>query len=543
MSGGGFTKAQRCEYMDLCRQMTSRDPAQMTRANRDRLLAFLKDYVIEHSAEYPEKREFIMETIPLLFDNPTMLEDPNYLGSYNLVAFQCSILFTILSMNMSPDDLEIYKLIAELKQYELDFDIKNISDAIKSKIPLKRKHLLTGLTPAILERLESSIKIYNHNHSDFGDDEEIKANIRRDFDIYPEARTVRDELLEFVRIKCRIFYMYLSRIVSEIRLNYAIGPILLKENIFYFAILNMPNVWTRYKLIRDFIIKKRKMGIFIKTAVEHTEDMNIELTGNTAEDTKQLGSRFYEYILYRLYSTDYKISQPLFIITIISYIYVQEFVDAIVHNVYYCGLAYKLQNADDQNLYPYHFLMHDYLHGSVSLNIFAVKPRIYFEKLFTLIMRTTFQKDIRYSILLILFYLLHEANSRSPIIINDMASLNTSMRAFYEQSADRWYNTDDLGFSIPKAYRGSEESIDTYIVHSFRLFYEYFQAVQDMEEPLPNSAKLSRSAKKLLNLYVDKEVSVNGSPNVNKMKRLLQTRKVAKLAANTARKSKSRSHS
>ena len=129
-TGGVFTSAQRCEYMDLCRQMTSRDPAQMTRKNRDKLLTFLKMYVLEHSAEHPEKEAFIRATVPVLFNNPVMLEDPNFLGSYNLVAFQCSILFTITSMNMSPEDLEICLLFNILQRYERSIDtiIKKVND-------------------------------------------------------------------------------------------------------------------------------------------------------------------------------------------------------------------------------------------------------------------------------------------------------------------------------------------------------------------------------------------------------------------------------
>ena len=120
-----------------------------------------------------------------------------------------------------------------------------------------------------------------------------------------------------------------------------------------------------------------------------------------------------------------------------------------------------------------------------------------------------------------------------------MTSLKSGLDWFYAEGGYRWHNLDDLGLSIPKAHRGSEASINAYIGRSFKLFYEYFQAAKAMNDPLPNSAKLSGSAKKLLNLYVDKEVVVS----TERLKRLLQTRKVAKRAAQKARKSKSRSHS
>jgi hypothetical protein len=548
MSGGGFTKAQRCEYMDLCRQMTSRDPAQMTRANRDRLLAFLKDYVVEHSAEYPEKREFIMETVSRLFENPAMLEDPNYLGSYNLVAFQCSILFTIVSMDMSPDDLEVCILYSELNKYDIYFyKIKNISKDIKNKRPISRSVLLTGLNPDILDKLESIIKKYkvssnehkvpsnehnsNSEYEVYDEDEYLKEAIRRDFDRYPEVRAVTNESLEFLRAKCKNYMTDLNNIITKkFASKYNILSLLLRSSTLYFTFLGT-GVWNNYTTIRD-IIMRHQIGLYTHINYDYTE-RDLRSTIDPESDMEEA------FFLHRLYSTDIDISQPLYLITIISYIYVQEFVDAIVHNVYYCGLAYKLQKADGVNRYPYHFLMHDYFHSRDSRLVFLTTPRIYFERLYTLIMRTTFKKDIRYSILLVLFYLLHEDES----LIEYMASLKTGLDHFYYDSSGRFHDVEDLGLSIPKADRGSEASIDAYVTHSFKLFYEYFQAVKAMEDPLPKRSELSRSAKKLLNLYLDKEVSVSRSPNVNKMKRLLQTRKVAKQAAQKARKSKSRSHS
>jgi hypothetical protein len=521
--------------MDLCRQMTSRDPAQMTRANRDRLLAFLKAYVVEHSASYPEKQEFIMETVSHLFDNPAMLEDPNYLGSYNLVAFQCSILFTIVSMNMSPDDLEVCILYSELMKYKIGVSISRISEQIKYERPFVRSDLLTGLTPDILDKLESIIKKYGvsfYKYNSEREDSDRKEQIRRDFDKYPEVRTVTNESLEFLRQKCDKYRQYLSNIITEkIAPKYSIISQLLTDRnfILYFTLFET-GIWNNYTTIRD-IIMKRQIGLYTYINYDYTEE-EIRDTIDPYTESEEA------FILYRLYSTDVDISQPLYLITIISYIYIQEFVDAIVHNVYYCGLAYKLQKADGINHYPYHFLMHDYRHSIDSRIVFLTTPRIYFERLYTLITRTTFKKEIRYSILLVLFYILHE----DRFVIVHMDSLKAGFDQFHEQGY-RWSDVEDLGLSIPKPYRESEESIEAYITLSFKRFYEYFQAVKAMEDPLPKRSELSRSAKKLLRQYLDKEVSVSGSPNVNKMKRLLQTRKVAKLVAHKARKSKSRSHS
>ena len=535
MRGGGFTKAQRCEYMDLCRQMTSRDPVQVTRANRDRLLAFLKAYVIEHSAEYPKKRKFIMETIPRLFENPAMLEDPNYLGSYNLVAFQCSILFTIVSMDMSPEEVQVCMLLQQLQRYELSIDV--IKRKVNDNIPLSPSDRFIGFDPSLLDIIHPIVDKYitkSDTYHRYDSDKHIRHEVSTLLTYYPKLATVTNYDLEVLRHKCRRDASILDSMVREIATKYDIEKMYLadiKWCSFYFALLKA-NIWNDYIALRT-IIMKRQMGLYVQTGTVHTEDMDIHAT----EDYSG------ELFLYHLYSTDLKESHPLYLITIISYLYIQEITNAIVHNIYYCGLAYKLQKADGQNHYPYHFLMHDYFHSYDSITLFKVASRLFFQKIYDLIMRTTFNKEIRYSILLVLFYNLHEDSTivgynakKQMLTFRD--SMDDSLEDFLI-SKERWYDLDDLGLSIPKAHRGSEESIDAYVTHSFKLFYEYFQAAKAMNDPLPNSAKLSGSAKKLLNLYVDKEVVVS----TERLKRLLQTRKVAKRAAQKARKSKSRSHS
>jgi hypothetical protein len=536
MSGGGFTKAQRCEYMDLCRQMTSRDPAQVTRANRDRLLAFLKDYVVEHSASYPKKKqEFIMATVPVLFNNPAMIEDPNYLGSYNLVAFQCSILFTIGSLDMRPKELEICMLYNQLDSYTTDIDI--IKHKVHHNIPLSTSDRLIGFDPSLLDAAKPIIDKYitkSDTYHRYDSDEHIRHEISHLLKYYPKVATVTNYDLEVLRRRCERDSRILGAMVGDIATKYNIEKLYLEASRFslYLAFLKA-NIWNDYAALRDIILK-RKVSLYIKTETDHTEDMDIYAK------LDDLGEGFF---LYYLYSTDLNESHPLYLITIISYLYIQEITNAIVHNIYYCGLAYKLQKADGRNHYPYHFLMHDYLHTYDSIKVFKATSRLFFQKIYDLIMRTTFNKEIRYSILLVLFYNLHEEptlfeyNSvKGMLVVRD--SMNDCLEDFLLYK-DRFYDSDDLGLSIPKQHRESEESIDAYLIRSYKLFYDYFKAIQDMEDPLPTSAKLSGSAKKLLNLYVDNEVVVS----TERLKRLLQTRKVAKSAAKRARKSRSRSHS
>ena len=458
MRGGGFTKAQRCEYMDLCRQMTSRDPAQMTRANRDRLLAFLKAYVIEHSASYPEKRAFIMETIPLLFENPAMLEDPNYLGSYNLVAFQCSILFSIVCTDLEPEDLEAYTLYQALELVYYDIHTKEWRDSVVAKA-----HLYLDM---------SAKKDYSKDH----------------------VLAIRGKFLS---------------ITTEI--NTKVYPLLYSSQ--QFGLL-MGDLWKKYTILVDSIRR-------LKVPVIHGYPIREMLYGD----------------LINIYSPLPETGDPLFLINVVDYLYIQELVQSMLANVYYCGFAYKNQMADGNMRSPCSFVEHDIFHKTFTTQAFESIPITFCQKVYTRIMSTTFNKKVRYSILLMLFYILHEDSTVFKDFIGD---LNAASGDIVYGDIDRWTDPDDLGMSIPKGHRESDKSIKAYLEKSAKLFIEYFKAVQAIEDPLPTSANLSGSAKKLLNLYIDKEVSVSGSPNINKMKRLLQTRKVAKQAA---RKSKSRSHS
>ena len=171
------------------------------------------------------------------------------------------------------------------------------------------------------------------------------------------------------------------------------------------------------------------------------------------------------------------------------------------------------------------------------MNLFKKKSRVYFERLYALVMKSTFNKSIRYSILLMLFYLLHEDSH----LLHTYAKGRTTYFTATETSGlqrlfmnkVRFYDREDMGLSIPKGHRGSEAAIDAYLTLSFKRFYQYFKAIQAIEDPLSNS--LSGSAEKLLHLYLNEKVVAP----VEDLKKLLRTRTVAKQAAATRKRSHS----
>lgn len=91
--GGGLTGAKRCEYVALCKQMTSRDPSLDYTAIRDRILAIMKENVLEHIETLPEAdRPTLVADIEGFFSGFDTTDNP--LTIINIVGFQISFLFT-----------------------------------------------------------------------------------------------------------------------------------------------------------------------------------------------------------------------------------------------------------------------------------------------------------------------------------------------------------------------------------------------------------------------------------------------------------------
>jgi hypothetical protein len=105
--GGGLTGAKRCEYVVLCKQMTSRDPALDYSAIRDRILAMMKENVLEHIQTLPEAdRASLVADIESFFS--TIDKEDNPLTAINVVGFQISILFTNYIQSHTPNSNKIY---------------------------------------------------------------------------------------------------------------------------------------------------------------------------------------------------------------------------------------------------------------------------------------------------------------------------------------------------------------------------------------------------------------------------------------------------
>ena len=94
MIGGKLEGARRAEYLELCKQMTSRNPSLDYIPIRDRILDILQEDVREHISTIEEfSTKWLLSSIDTIFSSIDKT-DPNTLATINIVSLQISILFT-----------------------------------------------------------------------------------------------------------------------------------------------------------------------------------------------------------------------------------------------------------------------------------------------------------------------------------------------------------------------------------------------------------------------------------------------------------------
>ena len=196
-------------------------------------------------------------------------------------------------------------------------------------------------------------------------------------------------------------------------------------------------------------------------------------------------------------------STPLVVITTIDFLYIQEIVETSIKNIYYCGTVFTQMFADDINRHPISFLLHDVNHARNTNSIFielrtdSPELALPFKSIFELTQTSDIDKKIRYSVLLILFIILHE-----NLIL--MLGIHTiTEKILFDgimTELGQFLNLNHLGKSIPEEFRGSEELIVSYLQVSVHLFMNFL-----------NRSKM-----------------VGGRQYRLKNKRQLQTRKVAR---------------
>lgn len=94
MQGGTLEGAKRTEYMELCKQMTSRNPSLDYPKIRDAIVTILEEDVKGHIQTLPKPdRANLIKDVNTIFSSIDRT-DPNYIATINIVSLQISILFT-----------------------------------------------------------------------------------------------------------------------------------------------------------------------------------------------------------------------------------------------------------------------------------------------------------------------------------------------------------------------------------------------------------------------------------------------------------------
>ncbi len=94
-SGGALKGDERARYMELCKQMTSRDPRLDYTMIRDEILKIIHKDVLEHIETLPkEHRPELLKDINTIMNNFDKT-DTNQIATINIICAQISILFTL----------------------------------------------------------------------------------------------------------------------------------------------------------------------------------------------------------------------------------------------------------------------------------------------------------------------------------------------------------------------------------------------------------------------------------------------------------------
>ena len=99
--GGKLDKTTRATYLELCKQMTSREPNLNYKTIRDAILDILKDDVLSHIQTLPETDRKQLKTDTNIIFSHIDASDTNYLASLNIISFQISMMFTQYIFNIT----------------------------------------------------------------------------------------------------------------------------------------------------------------------------------------------------------------------------------------------------------------------------------------------------------------------------------------------------------------------------------------------------------------------------------------------------------
>jgi hypothetical protein len=242
--------------------------------------------------------------------------------------------------------------------------------------------------------------------------------------------------LNIVSLQCVI--LFTENCIGPLAKKFEVG---LNNSFQYYNVLKSGD-WKNYQVMKSTLTKKNSGSFF----------------------------QLYSYSKEKPYTTSTPSNRLIFLITIIDYLSVDEIITSFLDNVVICGISSNFIYADGRYLTPFEFVEHDITHGGNYYYTCFERSGLSKSDLvsfYQFCKNTISDKSKLYSIKFMVFLLIHESfcdffpTEHSPIKLK--ANVLSSILHTAILRMDRYLNNNDLGLSIPKDYRDSEEKIKQYL--------------------------------------------------------------------------------
>ena len=439
--GGKLTKDERNTYLELCSQLTSRNPTLDYPSITQRLMDYLRRDAVEKIAELPTspenkaKMNADLNTIFASTDN----EDTNYIGRINIVSLQVIILFTL---NVHPigtpflDNLnDVYKCYEVLVTKNwMDYNV------------IKRFLTFKGL---------SDVRDIPSYLNFFGLESDNAVIVK-----------YLDEVEGFVVIDDFNILKKMPDYIEHSVQTYPIDEVAKKK--LRAALMEYAD-WAEYAYWKS--PKYRVCNFFSQL---YLDNINNPYTTSTSPDTL------------------------IYLITIVDYLSLDEIITSYLENVIICGVASTFLWADGRHLTPFEFLEHDIVHGYNYKGLCYEREgqsRDEMLSFYNFCKNTITDKDTLYSIKFMMFLLIHEgacnffSKTMVKLDIKDILD-GDDMKSFLDEK--------NLGLSIPKKYRTSGEKVNEFFSIAIMNYLNNIKLWASMLPPPPplGGAAHSRGGKK-----------------------------------------------
>ncbi len=413
IGGGKLSKDERAHYMSLCSQLTSRNPELDHPNITAEMMRYLwkdADDKIDSLGLDAEKTNALKQDVAEIRDNIDN-DDNNFIGRINIASLQIIILFTL---NEIPID-----------QPFNETDINNIYPTYQALISMNWKdyntvkRFITYDTYVTDKDLSTYLKFFGIERPEAADimfwlDDKLGAG---DTNVFKYV-----ELSDFVDIK--IEEMFPKTFKDDMKVKERLEE--MKKRLIY--AVNVKH-WLPEET-REWSVKKREW--YVKRIARYVNRLT-DLYPKTDD-------RFVN------------------LITILDYTTLDEIVSNLLENVNICGIASKSIWADGRYINPFLFLEHDLTHGN---NYTSMCGRVGLDEkellsFYIFCKGTITDKKQLYSVTFMIFLLIHEGWCNF---------FHVGMKKLYRKdfleneplTTDRFLDNYDLGLSIPKMYRKSDE--------------------------------------------------------------------------------------